>query len=98
VTDRSPADELRAAAATLRTWIADEPDRLLGPAILAFGPDLAGWLDEEAHRYDAAVTAARNVFHDDPAGRDAFLTTGAGRPSEHALAVARQIRSTQETR
>ncbi|MFE0800104.1 hypothetical protein [Streptomyces sp. NPDC058812] len=60
----------------------------MGPAL---GLALAEWLDQAARYYDAGVQAAGDVFRDDPAGRDAFLTTGPGAPSEHALAVARQI-------
>lgn len=99
MTALTPADVLRAATATLRAWIETEPDQSFGTsAISAFGPALASWLEEEAHRYEGAVTAAHNVFHDDPAARDAFLTTGPGKPSDHALAVARQILGTQDTR
>ncbi|MCO4699327.1 hypothetical protein LRR80_05421 [Streptomyces sp. RO-S4] len=57
----------------------------------ALGMVLAGWLDQAARYYEAGVQAADDVFRDDPAGREAFLTTGPGAPSEHALAVARQI-------
>lgn len=55
------------------------------------GAALADWLDHAARYYDAGVQAADEVFRDDPDGRAAFLTTGPGAPSEHALAVARQI-------
>lgn len=55
------------------------------------GAALADWLDEAAHRYEASVQAADDVFRDDPAGRDAFLTTGPGAPSPHALTLARTI-------
>lgn len=55
------------------------------------GAALADWLDQAARYYEAGVQAAAGVFRDDPAGREAFLTTGPGAPSEHALAVARQI-------
>jgi hypothetical protein len=57
----------------------------------ALGTAVAGWLGQAAHYYDAGVQAADDVFRDDPAGREAFLTTGPGAPSEHALAVARAI-------
>ncbi|MEV0015412.1 hypothetical protein [Streptomyces tendae] len=57
----------------------------------ALGAVLADWLDQAARYYDAGVQAAADVFSDDPAGHEAFLTTGPGAPSEHALAVARQI-------
>jgi hypothetical protein len=66
--------------------------------IAAMGPPvalaLASWLDETAHHYECSIRAADDVFHDDPAGREAFLTTGPGAPSTHALAVARQILGT----
>ncbi|MFZ4150477.1 hypothetical protein [Streptomyces pseudogriseolus] len=55
------------------------------------GAALADWLDQAAHYYEAGVQAADDVFRGDPAGREAFLTTGPGAPSEHALAVVRQI-------
>jgi hypothetical protein len=55
------------------------------------GAALADWLEEAARHYDAAVTAADDVFRNDPAGHTAFLTTGPGAPSEHALAVARAV-------
>lgn len=55
------------------------------------GAALAAWLDQAARYHDAGVQAADDVFRDDPAGREAFLTTGPGAPSEHALAVARAI-------
>ncbi|MEZ7005006.1 hypothetical protein [Streptomyces sp. AD55] len=48
-------------------------------------------LEEAAHRYECSVQAADDAFRDDPARRDAFLTTGPGAPSPHALAVAQQI-------
>lgn len=55
------------------------------------GAALADWLDQAARYYECGVQAAADVFRDDPAGRDAFLTTGPGAPSPHALAVARAI-------
>jgi hypothetical protein len=55
------------------------------------GTALADWLDQAAHHYECGIRAADDVFRDDPTGRDAFLTTGPGAPSPHALAVARQI-------
>ena len=61
----------------------------------ATGLALAKWLEEAARHYDAAVTAADDVFRNDPAGHTAFLTTGPGAPSEHALAVARAINGSQ---
>ncbi|MFE0794713.1 hypothetical protein [Streptomyces mutabilis] len=85
----NPADELRTAANNLRhepQWIRLGHDALFGA--------LADWLNQAARYYDAGVQAADDVFRDDPAGRDAFLTTGPGAPSEHALAVARQINGT----
>ncbi|WP_406227418.1 hypothetical protein [Streptomyces anthocyanicus] len=59
----------------------------------AVGLALADWLDQAARHYDAGVQAADDVFRD-PAGREAFLTTGPGAPSEQALAVARAINGT----
>ncbi|MGW0579207.1 hypothetical protein ACWD25_25315, partial [Streptomyces sp. NPDC002920] len=63
--------------------------------IAAMGPDLgtllADWLDQAAHHYECGIRAADDVFHDDPTGHDAFLTTGPGAPSAHALAVARKL-------
>ncbi|GAA3113642.1 hypothetical protein GCM10017687_28350 [Streptomyces echinatus] len=52
---------------------------------------LADWLDEAARYYEAGVRAAADVFRDDPAGREAFLTTGPGAPSVRALAIARAL-------
>ncbi|MFF6966237.1 hypothetical protein ACFY9G_23080 [Streptomyces anthocyanicus] len=60
----------------------------------AVGLALADWLDQAARHYDAGVQAADDVFRDDPAGREAFLTTGPGAPSKQALAVARAINGT----
>ncbi|MBQ0827670.1 hypothetical protein [Streptomyces tagetis] len=60
----------------------------MGPVV---GLAIADWLEEAAHRYECSVQAAGDAFRDDPAGRDAFLTTGPGAPSPHALAVAQQI-------
>ncbi|MFC8945945.1 hypothetical protein [Streptomyces rochei] len=57
--------------------------------VVAFA--VADWLDQAAHHYDAGVQAANDVFRDNPARHTAFLTTGPGAPSEHALAVARAI-------
>lgn len=127
----TPADELRAAARTLRALLADPEltpgpwlsmdrgDRLLWDGegvedqppvyvvdepmrnganadyIAVMHPDvghaLAAWLDQAAHFYECGIRAAEDVFRDDPAGREAFLTTGPGAPSAHALAVARAI-------
>lgn len=71
----TPADELRAAATTLRDWTTDETtDRWAPSAIAAFGPDMAAWLDEEAARLDATATP----FWQEAVGR-------------HPLAVARRI-------
>ncbi|MFE1125870.1 hypothetical protein ACFW6R_04390 [Streptomyces albidoflavus] len=55
------------------------------------GKALADWLETAARDHEAGVTAAEDVFRDDPAGRDRFLATGPGAPSPHALTVARQI-------
>ncbi|MFH9389825.1 hypothetical protein ACH4KV_24085 [Streptomyces albidoflavus] len=55
------------------------------------GNALAAWLEAAARDYEASVTAADQVFHDDPEGRQAFITTGPGAPSPHALAVAHHI-------
>ncbi|GGQ83572.1 hypothetical protein [Streptomyces flaveolus] len=63
----------------------------MGPVV---GLALADWLDQAARYYEAGVQAADDVFRDDPAEHEAFLTTGPGAPSEHALAVARQINGT----
>ncbi|MER5750660.1 hypothetical protein [Streptomyces sp. NPDC002088] len=60
------------------------------------GLALADWLDSAAHHYECGIRAADDVFHDDPAGHDAFLTTGPGAPSTHALAVARAVLGTPE--
>lgn len=55
------------------------------------GTAIAEWLEAAARDYEASVTAADQVFHDDPEGRWAFTSTGPGAPSPHALTVARQI-------
>lgn len=94
-----PNDSVRTAVGWEIAYGSDTGDlRYIAAMHPGVGSALADWLEEEAHRYDAAVTAADNVFHDDPAGRDAFLTTGPGTPSENALTVARQILGTQDTR
>lgn len=59
------------------------------------GTALAAWLDETARTYDTSVTAAAEVFHDDPAGRDEYLA-GLGAPSAHAMAIAHAINQQQE--
>lgn len=102
--DPTTGERERSTVATVPIWSNGKHARARGGRDLEYiaamdpsvGRALVGWLEEEAHRYEAAVTAATNVFHDDPAGREAFLTTGPGTPSEHALAVARQILGTQE--
>lgn len=104
--DPTTSERERATVATVPIWSNGRHARPRGGRDLEYiaamnpgvGSALADWLEEEAHRYEAAVTAAHNVFHDDPAGRDAFLTTGPGTPSENALTVARQILGTQDTR
>lgn len=58
------------------------------------GTALADWLEDAAHAYDAAVTAAASVYANDPAAAEAFLTTGPG-AQPHALAVARAINQEQ---
>ncbi|MFD4259980.1 hypothetical protein ACFWR9_20765 [Streptomyces sp. NPDC058534] len=88
----NPADEFRNAAAALRPSspaVAAHTVAVRVPADVVAA--LANWLDQTARYYDAGVQAADDVFRDDPAGREAFLTTGPGAPSEHALAVARAI-------
>ena len=80
------AEELRAAAARLR----DVAPQITGP-LAGLADPVADWLDAAARDYEASVTAAADVFRDDPVGRDRFLTTSPGAPSPHALAVARQI-------
>jgi hypothetical protein len=60
------------------------------------GKVLAEWLENAAHHYECGIQAADDVFRDDPAGREAFLTTGPGAPSSHALAVARAINGTEQ--
>src|SRR5690606_6848263 len=76
-------------------YVADAENPEIAAFIAAMHPGvgaaLAAWLDQAARYYEAGVQAAADVFRDDPAGREAFLTTGPGAPSEHALAVARQI-------
>lgn len=58
------------------------------------GKALADWLETAAHHYECGIQAADDVFRNDPAGHKAFLTTGPGAPSPHALAVARAINGT----
>lgn len=65
----------------------------MGPAV---GVALADWLDQAAHHYECGIRAADDVFHNDPAGRETFLTTGPGAPSGHALAVARAVLGTPD--
>lgn len=59
------------------------------------GLALADWLEQAAHHYECGIRAADDVFRDDPAGREAFLTTGPGASSPQALAVARAINGDQ---
>lgn len=66
---------------------------LMGPDL---GTTLADWLDSAAHRYDSAVRAADAVYHDDPTGRDRWLTTGPGAPNPHAMTIAHLINKTPE--
>lgn len=61
------------------------------------GLAVADWLEAAAHSHECNIQAADDVFADDPAGRDAFLTES-GAPSPQALAVARQILGTSPTR
>jgi len=57
--DLTPADELRAAAATARDWAAaDSSDLWLPSALAAFGPGLARWLDATAIRLEGTTHAA----------------------------------------
>ncbi|NED31049.1 hypothetical protein [Streptomyces sp. SID8499] len=52
----TPADELRAAADKLRTWVVAEPPADWAPtAVTAFGPALADWLTEYAASLDKAT-------------------------------------------
>ncbi|OXS35408.1 hypothetical protein [Streptomyces sp. XY006] len=71
----------------------------IGDYIATMGPSvglaLADWLDQAARYHEAGIQAAGDVFRDDTAGRAAFLTTGPGAPSEHALVVARTINGEQ---
>jgi hypothetical protein len=94
----TPADELRAAAASLRQ--ARFPGAMTATpsaaALIRARLPLADWLDEEADGRDAAVVAAMEIWgsteHPDAA---AWLTTGHGKASAHALAVARAINGGQ---
>ena len=82
----TPADELRTAAKTLR----DVAPQITGP-LAGLADPVADWLDQAAHQYECGIRAADDVFHDDPEGHEAFLTTGPGAPSPHALTVARAV-------
>ncbi|GGV68967.1 hypothetical protein GCM10010294_25250 [Streptomyces griseoloalbus] len=85
----TPAEELRRAAFLLRNPIR-QPE-LCAVSGLDFTEPLSEWLEHAAHHYECGIRAADEVFRDDPDGRSAFLTTGPGAPSPHALAVARAI-------
>ena len=51
--DLTPADELRAAAATARSWVAADSSTAWAPsAIAAFGPDLATVFNQWARLAD----------------------------------------------
>ncbi|MGX1840533.1 hypothetical protein [Streptomyces diastaticus] len=86
MSDTLPAGTLRAAAVRLR----DVAPQITGP-LAGLADPVAAWLEAAARDYEASVTAADQVFHDDPEGRQAFITTGPGAPSPHALAVAHRI-------
>lgn len=87
----TPADELRAAADKLRAATPAEP-----AMTRAYEP-LARWLDAEVKQHAAAIAAAATVWgstgHPDAI---AWLDTGAGGTSPHALAVARAVLGTPE--
>ncbi|MGW6531425.1 hypothetical protein [Streptomyces venezuelae] len=71
----TPAEEITAAAKTVRGWTAEEPAAVWGPTDIAqFGPALADWLD---------ATAARLQQHTHPGWQDMA--------EPHALTVARTI-------
>ena len=83
----SAADELRAAADTLRAVAPQITGRLADLA-----DPVADWLTETAVEYDAAVVAARQVWGDESHEKaHEWLTTGHGRIGKQALAVARAI-------
>ncbi|MGA4900299.1 hypothetical protein ACPCAJ_21195 [Streptomyces griseoincarnatus] len=96
---RSPVvvDHPETPSVLIETYAArlESVNRYIAAMDPSVGAALADWLDQAAHYYDAGVQAADDVFRDDPAGREAFLTTGPGAPSEHALAVARRINATR---
>lgn len=86
-------DDAEAPSVLIETYAArlEAVNRYVAAMDPALGAALADWLEEAAHAYEASVKAAEEVFRDDRAGREAFLTTGLGAPSPAALAVARQI-------
>ncbi|MFF4791892.1 hypothetical protein ACFY2M_19485 [Streptomyces sp. NPDC001276] len=92
-----PQAVLSPAADVILCETLDEIDapKPTAPYIAAMHPGvglaLADWLEAAAHHYECGIRAADDVFRNDPAGRDAFLTTGPGAPSPQALAVARAI-------
>lgn len=94
----TPADELRAAAATLRNDRNCNNQRLdsnsrelltMTAALLRAREPLAAVLERAATAYDAAVTAARRVWPDDPAKQASFPADDKGH--QLALAVARAV-------
>lgn len=48
----TPAEELRTAATTLRTWAAESTDCWAPGAAAAFGPAVADMLDDHASTWD----------------------------------------------
>lgn len=90
----TPADELRAAAATLRPSSPAVAAHTIAVRVTPAVTDaLADWLEETAESHDAAVIAARQVWGNEAEGAEAleWLTTGPGRVAPQALAVARAI-------
>lgn len=76
------ADELAAAAQTVRAWVSTEPPTRWAPsAITAFGPGLADWLDATV----AEMSVAEGTEYLLPGDSTDFGSWNA------ALALARQI-------
>ncbi len=60
--DLTPAEELRAAAATARSWAAaDSSDPWTPSALAAFGSDLARWLEETDELHEQSLPGHANI-------------------------------------
>lgn len=90
----APASECAGMVSTNLTPNEDADAAYIAAMQPGVGAALADWLDGEAKKHAASIAAAASVWgstgHPDAI---AWLDTGAGRVSPHALAVARALNS-----